>query len=180
MENEILDDQLDFKSKPIDQSKIKEINLIKIEANELISFVKGGRAALLALSGLVVFGTIYSLYVDLYGASPAEVIMEGVVLMIIYLICAWGVTKNAKASFLTALGVYLLMQLLIILIAAGSVFSGILLKVIIIFYLGRALHAAFGLDKLYRKLISLGVSSDEIHNAKLLIDFPKTTYNANA
>lgn len=176
MENTILDDEFQYESRTFDTRTVKEINLLKIDAHEQIATIKSGRSALFVLSGLTLLGIFLGIYMNPYGATITEIILEGIILIVIYIACAFWTTRNAKASFIVAIAIYSLCILLGMYLDPGSIFSGIIIKAAVFYYLINALQAAFKIDKILAKLSILGVSGDDIAQAKKLIELPKTEY----
>lgn len=175
MLNDILDDQLDFNNSNFNEETITKINLLKIDANEYVKQIKSGRTTLYVLCGITVLGAIIGATAgNDYDVSDSEVLIEGAILLVIYGICAVFIKKNPSVALLIALIVYILIILLSAIIDPESLISGILMKGLILFYIGRGVNAAFLLKKVIQKLRKLGISDKELNQLKDLDFLLKT------
>jgi len=174
MLNDILDDQLDFNSGELDTKTITEINLLKIDANQCVKQIKEGRNALILLSFLTMLGSIISMVRGSEFGNSSEIIIEGIILVTIYAVCAAFVKKNPRASLLTAFIIYILIILLSALVDPSTIISGILIKGLVIYFLLKGINAAFNLKKIIQKLRRLGISDKELKYLKNLEIILKT------
>ncbi len=177
MSNEILDEdfQTDPQKNTFDGETITQINLAKIEADDLIKKVRNGRVALIVLSAFSIFSIfLTSMVANPTGASNSEVILEGLILAALYGLCALGVQFNAKMALIAGLAIYVIIILLSGLIAPSFILSGILWKIIIIYFLATAISSAFKLKKYSDKLFRLGVPLYELELIKKLKYLPRT------
>lgn len=168
MHKDILDDQLDFHSGDFDNKTIAQINLLKIDANECVKHIQEGRKTLFGLCVLTILGIFISIGLGNEYATDSEIILEGLILLGIYGSCALLVSKNPRVTLLIAFIVYVLMILLTAIVDVESIFSGIIIKALIFFFVGRAIISAFKLQKIVAKLRRLGVSRQELSPLKKL------------
>ena len=177
MSNEILDE--DFQTDPdknvFDAETITKINLAKIEADDLIKKVRNGRLALIVLSVFSIISIfLTSLVANPTGASNFEIIIEGVVMAALYGLCALGVQFKPKVALIAGLSIYVIVILLSGLIDPKYIISGVLWKIVIIYFLAQAIASAFKLKKFSDKLFQLGVPLYELDLIKKLKYLPRT------
>lgn len=180
MENNILDEDFNFGKQQnlFDKETIKNINLTKIDLNEAIEQVKYGRGACIAL---IVFATL-ALIITLSTSSDEELrlgtMFQSGLIYLVYFGCIFGIRYNAKAALIVGFTFYTLLMILDILFDPTSVFSGILIKGLILFFLGKGVAAAFKVEKLTQRLSALGVPGSELVLIKQLKDLPMTPHQS--
>ena len=176
MSEEILDEGFNIDENKIefDKKTITQINLTKIDVNENIKHVKNARITLFVLSILALLSIIISYFYNPYDVSIIEVMIESLLFASIYAACAVGVKFNSRTALIIGLSVYILIQLLYIFVDVKTLFSGLLIKMIIIYFLVKGISASFKLKKDLEKLFRLGVPLHEIEMVKRLEKVEKT------
>ncbi len=143
---EILDDDFTRQSSPEDEAAIRKLN---IESYDVLKDIKNGRIALWVLAGAAIVGIAASHDVN-------AVIIEGLFMVVIYATSAWFVKQKPKIALIAGFGFFIVYNLLYAFIIPGSIFSGILWKAIIIFFLLKAITAALKFEKLKEKYSHYG------------------------
>ncbi|MEL6863314.1 MAG: hypothetical protein AAFP19_02795 [Bacteroidota bacterium] len=181
MDKQILDDQFNLDQATIKTpEEVKNINLIKLEVNESIGHIRGGQKALFFLCCFVVFGLIVQLsYSSAYGINKEEAIIEGLILFSVYLSCALFVPRRPKLCLILGMAFYTFVIFLSALVDVANIYRGILVKLVIFFYLVKAIQASIQLEKKLLQLRQLGVPYEEIELAKKLKEMPRTILNAS-
>lgn len=174
MDTQLLDDDFILNPQNFDADTIKKINLLKIEANDNIKGVKNARTALIVMAILTMIGVAAGLFMNPYEASSAAIIGEGLVLIVLYGLCAWGTHYRPRAAIVAGLLVYLIIIMLYALVDISTLYSGIFVKIGVIYFLTKGVSAAFQLDKNLFKLHRLGIPEEELAFAKKLEDIPRT------
>ena len=137
MENEILDDDREFR-KSSDDDYLEIINLKRaIEAEE--KKVEHGKYALWFLILITIIGGLYELSV--YN-EKALLLGIYIPIILIYFVCAFLLKAKPQMSFIIALSVYGLVQLLGAIGDPMLIIRGLLIKIIIVYYLAIAIGAA--------------------------------------
>ncbi len=172
MDNQILDEGFNQNEEyyEMDPEQLKRINLEKIELNANIKDVKNARVALIVLTCFAFLGAIINLGTNPYNVPVAEILIESAIIFLIYLACAIGVRYNPRVAITTGIAFYLLVIMLSAFVEASSILSGIIVKLIIIYYLGKGVQAAFSFNKNIDKLFRMGVPTRELDRAKELIE----------
>ena len=164
MDEQILDE--DFQNNNLNGDftleQIKEINFLKIDANEDAKNIRHGRIALIVLVVLQIIGIGAGLMSLDEGVSTTEVLAEGAITVGIYIACIFGMNRNASAGLSTGLGLYILFQLLYMLIDTANIYRGLLMKIAIIYVLVVAIKSSFRIKKIVQKLSRLGVPQVEL------------------
>lgn len=145
-----------------DQKTITRINDIKIDINDHLKKMKQGRIVLWALAGLSCVGIFLSSYFNLADASPMEIALEGAVLMVLYIGAALMFKSRPVLALSIGLGIYVVYQLLTAMVLPESLIRGILIKVVILYGLGRAISSASELKGLVERLRKYGVPREEL------------------
>ena len=95
-------------------------------------------------------------------------------LCILYAACAFFVTKNAKASLVVGLGIFVLLKIGDALVDPFNIVRGFIVTIIILYFLIKAVSAAFKLDKINQQLMNLGISRNEIDQSRELVEYERT------
>ena len=180
MENNILDEDFNFgnQQNSFDKETIKNINLTKINLNEAISHLRFGRGACIALIVFTTFGLVMTLVNSSDEDLRLGMMFQSGLTYLIYLSCIFGLRYNAKAAMIVAFTFYALLIILDGVFDPNSLFRGLLMKGFFLFFLGRAIAAAFKVDQLTQKLSTLGVTSTELALIKQLKDLPRTEHRS--
>ena len=105
-------------------------------------------AGLFLVSGLIAFFT----------SDDYATLLVSLIICVVYLILAVWSSKNSFAAILTAMIIYLTIQLINVIAAPESLFSGIILKIIIIVAFAKGIKAALEAKNLLGQLDKLGAS----------------------
>ncbi|MEM9823870.1 MAG: hypothetical protein AAF985_22490 [Bacteroidota bacterium] len=180
MENNILDEDFNTGNQQNDFNKetVKNINLAKIDLNEAIKQIKYGQGAFIIL----LFFTTVALVSTLSNSDDEELrfgmIFQSVIMYAIYIACLLGSYYNVKVAMTTGFSAYALLLLLDVILEPSSLFSGIIIKILMLSFMGQAVRAAFKIDGLLQKLAALGVPSAELQRIKQLKDLPRTQHQS--
>lgn len=175
MNDIILDEDFGGKN-AFDAETTRKINLSKIRLNEAIEGVKKGRIIIFLLCGFVVLSTAIAYFSNPLNVSTADILVEVIVLLAIYLSCALLYLRNPLVCLIVTLSTYLLVQLLIMLVDPLLIFQGVLFKILFIYYFAKGIQSALTLKKEKKKLRRLGISEEELEPVKRLELIAKTAY----
>ena len=174
MSDQILDEGFSGGKTELSEESISQINLTKIDINENIKHIKNGRTALIVLGVFAIISIAIGSFYNPYEASFMEIIIEAGILAAIYAGCAIGVKFNPRNALIIGFSFYMLVQLLYLFVDATTLYKGLIVKIIIIYFLVKAMSASFQYRKDLEKLYRLGVPMNEIEMAKNLETIPKT------
>lgn len=146
---EILDD--DAKTRSPEDAVI--IGRLKNEASALLQHLRNGRIAIIVLMVFVGIGVAIGLS---QGNDPLDVAVESVILIGAYGFALWYFSKSPKVSLIIAGSLYLLNHLAYAMMLPESLFKGIILKAIMLYFLGKAIHSAFEFEKIRKELKGYG------------------------
>ncbi|MEL6926021.1 MAG: hypothetical protein AAFO94_18410, partial [Bacteroidota bacterium] len=110
LEDQILDSG--FQPQSFDEQTVKKINLLKLEINHEIDHVRKGSYAIIGLIVLTIVGILISLNLNPYDVGETAILLEGGITLCIYIACAIFYKRSTLAALGTALGTYILIQLL--------------------------------------------------------------------
>ncbi len=156
---DILDDDFTRESSPEDEAALRKLN---IESYDVLKDIRNGRTALLVLAGFAILGIAIGAYRIMKDSAGLEhtdmtaVVIEGIVMLLLYCSAAWLVKNNPKAALSAGLGLFIVYHLFYAVILPGSLFRGILLKLVIIYFLVKAVIAGFKFDKLQEQFRQYG------------------------
>lgn len=172
----LLDDELQSTT-PLDTATISRINLLIIDINEYIKFVRDGRVVLYIMCGLAIFSGIVTLFQmdSLY--DQVGVGIEVAILLIMYLSCALLARKYPRASMTTALVFYIMWVVLNAVVDITSLGRGIIVKILVITYLVKAVRGAYGMHRLRDKLYQFGAPPDVMDKIANLQEVPRMARN---
>ena len=144
---EILDDDFTRESSPEDEAAIRKLN---IESLDVLKDIRNGRVALIVLAGFALAGMAIGIFQinsrissDTDEPDTYAIIFEGLIMLLLYVISALSVKSYPKMALLAGSGIYICYNILYFVIIPSSVFSGILLKLVMIYFLGKAVVAGF-------------------------------------
>ena len=103
-------------------------------------------AGLFFVSGLITF----------FATDDFAILLVNLVICVVYLILAVWSSRNAFAAILTALLIYLTIQLINVMTIPGSLFSGIIIKIVIIAAFVKGIKAALEAKGLLVELEKIG------------------------
>ena len=152
MENEILDDDLEFrKNSPDDYVEIINLKRAIVEEEKK---VEHGKYALWFLMFITIIGAVYEISV-----YDEKALLLGIYIPIIvtYFVCAFLLKAKPQMSFIIVLSVYGLVQLIGMIGDPMLIVRGLLIKIIIVYYLAIAIGAAGKYEKSKSRLFDLGV-----------------------
>ncbi|GEM_PF-6521262 len=129
------------------------IRKLKTDAMDAQDDLRLGRIALL---GLIVL-TILSLAFQLYkGSGLLGILLQNGIMLLVFGWAFYYSEKNPKPAFLVAGIVYLLIVLLAALIVPGSLISGIVFKIIIVFFLVKGIISSSKFEEIRSQLRAYG------------------------
>lgn len=160
-DNNILDDEFLF-DKVEDSRNSGKLKLLRIEIKEKQKILKHGRIVLIALSTLTTIVAIFLyIYIDYFETEDVtELLLEPIVLTILYGFLAVFAMQNPKPVFIAALAIYIINTAFILISSVENIYSGIIFKIIIIYYLVKSIKAAFDLEKKILEYHQLGGQKD--------------------
>lgn len=137
---------------PIDQI---ELGRLQHYAETGLSQIKNARTAFFVLAASAVLSIFIGLMMN-KDIEPIYVITEGVIMIALFIATALCVNSWPKAAIITGFAIYLLIILLNFIVSPASLFSGIILKAIVIFYLIKGVEGAVTFEKANREMKSYG------------------------
>lgn len=153
MENQLLDDNPEFRART--ELDFAKIAMLKKERKEHRKHIQNGRVALYVLAVLSILGVGLAALQD-DEIDLADALIEGVILIILYVGAAIYSNQKPHIGITAGLVVFLLMQMLSAFIDPSILIKGIIVKVIILYYLGKATAASFDVKKTNEDLLALG------------------------
>ncbi|MBK9012667.1 MAG: hypothetical protein IPM82_00455 [Saprospiraceae bacterium] len=129
------------------------IRKLKTDAMDAQDDLRLGRIALL---GLIIF-TVLSIAFQLYnGFSLFEILLQNGILLLVFGWAFYYSEKNPRLAFLVAGIVYLLVVLLAAVVVPGSLFRGIIFKLIIVFFLVKGIISSSKFEEIRSQLKAYG------------------------
>lgn len=169
MDNHLLDDQFAEK----ENFNTEELNLIlkaRNEANDMVGDIRSARMMLFILAGLSGLGIVFILS---QSSGFNSITTFSAAIVGIYLFLAIVVPKNPAVILSIASALYILL-LIVNFASSPSIGIGIIMRILVIYFLGKGLQSAFKLPKKLRELQQLGVPTYWIEQAENLQDLPTT------
>lgn len=148
---EILDDPSEGIELPKDEKIIRSLRTDAMDAQDDLRL---GRIALLGLIVLSILGIAYSLFRG--NASLMSVLLEGGFMVLVFTGAFFISEKKPMLAFMVAGILYLLQILGAALIMEGSLFRGIVVKLIIIFFLVKGIISSSKFEEIQKKLAAYG------------------------
>jgi len=164
--DDILD--IDIGQVRLDQESIMQINRTKTQIDTELEKIRKGRNTLFFLVGYVALGVLVSLYFNPFQVSDATILLEGLIMMTLYGTFGLLVKWHPLASLSTGLGTFILYHLIIALLDPSVLINGLVIKILILFFLGSGIEAAWNVKKQHQKLRRLGVWERELDLVKEL------------
>ena len=174
--DEILDDDLSRDLSKITLSEEKRINIAKSDVNSYLKDMRQGRNVLIFLLVVTVISYLFLHGQAIDGEDGMAVIIEGIVGAAIFGLCLFGLYHKPRIALSVALVTYIVSHLLVAIMDPSMIIRGILLKIVVIFFLGKATAAAFKLPKSLEQLRNYGLSEDELSATKKLEDLKLISY----
>lgn len=167
MKQELLDDDFlsERNNKALSLEDKKKINFLIIEANEMVQNIINGKTTIYVMIGLTFLATFVSLFSD----SPytkEEVLLESGIVIALYGGMAFMARKTAKIAFILTLAIYLLFIIASAVVEPGSLFTGLIIKIMILYFLTKGILAAFKLEKYIQQLKEFGLSANLANELK--------------
>lgn len=174
--DEVLDDDLSRDLSKISLSEENEINIAKADANSYLQDMRLGRYVLIFVLIITIIASIY-----FYSQAVSEVaanilLIEGTIGTIILGLCIFGLYHKPKLAFSVAFFTYLGYHILAAYLDPMAVLYGLILKLIIIYFLGKATLASFKLPASLERLRNYGVGEDELAVTKNLEEIKMVSY----
>lgn len=170
MNTEVLDEGMFSHKKINDAETIRKINEIKIKANQSIRHVKNGRNALIALAILTLLSAFIVAFFSDIGDS--FLFITAGISALIYLFAAILTPKNPAIFLVGGAILWVLGILLNTLFEPTTLMKGLIIKVIIGYYLSLGVSHSYQLKQYKKDLYNLGVPQDEIDRFKYLEKVP--------
>lgn len=169
MPDYLLDDQFQEKES-FNTDELNTILKVRNEASDLVSAIRAARTMLFILAGLSGLSIVFIL---MQNDPISSVVIFSAIIVSIYLFLAVIVPKNPAVALSTVLGLYILL-LIMNYLSNPSIDFGILMRILVIYFLVKGVRAAFKLPKKLQELQQLGVPSHWIDTAKKLKELPTT------
>jgi len=129
-----------------------ERNVKEIDLADLSETVRKACNSLYWIAGLLVISTIFGYATAQLEEDKMANLITGVILFVAFLgFGLWSKSKPA-AALISGLSLYIIIHLLSAIINPVSIFSGIIIKVIIIVYLIKGIRSVLEVDKLKKEL----------------------------
>jgi len=166
MRSNLLDDDLTGEHQNWDPRTITKINDAKIEINDHLKKIKQGRLVLFALAGFSLLGIVSArYYITSSGVIQEDVLIEGIVLIVIYLGAALYFPRNPLVSLAVGLSVFGLVHILSAIVEPASLYQGIVIKSIFLYGLLRGVFSAQTIRRQVTALQHYGVPRRETEEA---------------
>lgn len=149
-----------------DPKTILRINELKLEFNDSIKKVKQGRFVIFALVLLTLVSAILGWFSNPYDATKGEILIEGFIFLGLYAAFGFFLPKNPTLYLALGLSVYILYQVLVAFVDPSTIFSGLLIKIIVLVGLIRGLLGAREVLEYGGQLNKLGVTRQSITAAQ--------------
>jgi len=159
-DNNILDDDF-ILSNEVNPKNTGKIKLLRIEILEKLKILKHGRLiiiALIVLSLIMVISAWDNDFLQLPGKYG--IFIEAGILITIYIVLAFFALKHSKIVFIVALIIYTLNTVSQIVLSDSPIYSGIIFRIVIIFYFVKSIKASFDLEKNLLQYYQLGGKKD--------------------
>lgn len=161
----LLDDDLRPSLSNLTNEQIAEINLEKINLTDHLDNFRMGRHVLIGLAILAIIGMVLGLVANPYEVNSEDIIIEGVVLCGLYALCALLMTRKPLLAMALGAGIYTCVVALTALVDPSTVFSGIIIKIVIVIGFFRGFRGYFDAKMSGDKLRKLGVPEQEVLTA---------------
>lgn len=126
---------------------------LQAELDVTQSRIKNGTTTLYVLSGLALLGSfVIPTMMDMSGDEKKQTFITYIILSALYIGLAFLSKKKPFAALLTALILYVTVIILGAFVQPTSLFSGIIIKVLVIAYLVKGTKGAYEAEDLKRKL----------------------------
>lgn len=130
---------------------LSERNVKEIDLESLNEKVDSACKSLYWISGLTAISSII-IYFATQDESPIATLITNIILVLSFLALGFWSKHKPTAAMISGLSLYLIIIILNAVVSPLSIFSGIILKVIIIGYLVKGIKAVLEVDKLKKEL----------------------------
>jgi hypothetical protein len=132
-----------------------ELGRLQHDAEMGLSQIKNARTAFFVLAGSSVFSLFLGLLTN-KAVEPVYVIIEGVIMIALFIAAALAVNPWPKVAIITGFSIYLLIILLNFIVSPASLFTGMILKVVVIYYLVKGIGGAVAFEKANEEMKTYG------------------------
>ena len=172
--DDILD--IDIGQVRLDQESVKKINRTKIQINFELNNIKKAQNTLFFLVGYVALGILVSLYFNPFQVSATTIIAEGLIMMTLYGAFGLLVKQDPFAFLIAGLSTFILYHLIIAFMDPSILMNGLVIKILVLFFLGKGIESAWNLKKQQKELRRLGITEREIVELKEQRVVPSSDY----
>ena len=174
--DEVLDDDLSRDLSKITLSEEKQINIAKADANSYLQDMRLGRYVLIFVLIITIIASIFFYGQAVNQEDANALLIEGTIGTIILGVCIFGLNHKPHIAFSVAFFTYFGYHLIVAFLDPMTILYGIILKIFIVYFLGKATLASFKLPASLERLRNYGVGEDELAVAKKFEEIKMVSY----
>lgn len=174
----LLDDNFAQSRIELTNQQITEINLEKIFLSDHLDNYRMGFYVLIALAVLSVVGLLLGVAFNPYEVAEEDIVIEGLVLCVLYTLCAVFFSKNPLLAMGLGVGIYICVMAITAIVEPSTLTSGIVIKIVVFMGFYKGMSGFLKAQKSGEKLRKMGVPKEEVELAlKKIKAIPRTPRN---
>ncbi len=151
MENQVLDDNPEYRAR--NEADFAKIAMLKKDKKEQKKKIQNAQIALYVLAGFTFLSIVIAMFRDV---NAEDGILEGMIVIVIYVGLALYANSKPHIGLTAGLVIFILIQMLYVMIDPSLLIRGLLVKIIVLYFLGQGVAAAFDIKKTNKALLALG------------------------